>query len=207
MIFLAAGCSIIGWPAKLEGCKIQTYINGQLPGYLKARYDSQQLTRLAVIPFDVPETFAPPGNESMYFGREIARRIQGHLYKTGELRIIELFNQDRWPGKREEFMTGNHHAIQLAADAGYDLVLVGYLEELRGDQELNIYTKVIDTNGGVTIWSARTTVYSYQRPVQQVLAQTRIFKDRPDIFPYHEQIEEFAVCTVDSIMKGKPVPR
>ncbi len=165
------------------------------------------MVRLAVIPFDVPETFAPPGNESQHFGREIARKVQAQLYKSGEITIIELFNQDRWPGKREEFFTGNHRALQLAADAGYDLVLVGQMEDLRSDQELNIYTKLIDTSNGITIWSARSTVYSYQRPLLKVLSDTRIFKDRPDLYAYHERIEEFAHCTTQAILKDKPVPR
>ena len=86
---------------------------------------------MAIIPFDVPEGFAQPGNESAHFGRQLASLMVQQFQASGEVKIVELFNQAHWPGKREEFFTGNHRALQLAADAGYDLVMVGYMEELR----------------------------------------------------------------------------
>ena len=39
-------------------CKTQAYINLQVVEYLSSRYHSKELVRLAILPFDQPETFA-----------------------------------------------------------------------------------------------------------------------------------------------------
>lgn len=161
---------------------------------------------MAVVPFDVPETFAPAGNESQHFGRELARKLVQEFHSTGEVKIVELFNQDRWPGKREEFFTGNHRAMQLAADAGYDLVMVGYMEELRTDDSINIYTKIIDTSNGITVWSAMTNTFSNQRFIDRTLSAARVSAERPSMYLFPERADEFASCTVNAILTEKPVP-
>ncbi len=181
---------------------MRTYTDAGLSDYVKDRFHSKQFVRVAIIPFDVPETFAPPGNESLHFGREMARKFQGEFIRTGVLPIVELFNVDRWPGKREEFFEGNYQAMMFARDAGYDLVVVGYLEELRNDEELNVYTKIIDTGNYMTLWYGKTMVYSRDRTWRKVLAEARMFKDRPDLFNFAERTEELALCTVNRIVAG-----
>lgn len=114
--------------------------------------------------------------------------------------IVQLFNVDRWPGKREEFFEGNYQAIAFARDAGFDLVIVGYLEELRNDEELVLYTKVIDTSNYVTIWSGKTVSFSRARRLNKALEQTRLLKDRPDLLDFPMRSEELTTCTLGGIL-------
>lgn len=195
-----SACSLLGLPSKSEGCKTWTYAGGSLGDYITQRYHSQQLVRAAIIPFDVQETFAPPGNESRHYGRELARKFQMELSAAEVVPIVQLFNVDRWPGKREEFFEGNYQAIAFARDAGFDLVVVGYLEELRNDEELVLYTKVIDTSNYVTIWSGKTVSFSRARRLNKALEQTRLLKDRPDLFDFPERTNELTTCTLAGVL-------
>lgn len=199
-----AGCTASDFPQVTEDCKYWTYINVGWLDYLKARYNSQPFVRIAIIPFDVQENFAPPGNESLHYGRELARRFQSELQRTQELSIIEVFNQDRWPGKREEFFLGNHRAIQLARDAGYDFVIVGYLDELRNAEEMILFSKVIDTSNGVSVWYGKTMVFSRRRALRDLLADARLADARPELFHFPERAAELASCTVDGILYFEP---
>jgi hypothetical protein len=170
--------------------------------YLSVRYSSKQSHRTAVFPFDVQETFAPAGNDSVHFGRELAKAFTLELRRSEELGIIELFNRDRWPGKREEFFAGNYRALELARNAGYDLVFLGYLEDLRNDKDLVVYTKLIDTSNHVTIWAGRTQATSHRRSWRRDLSRTRVYQDRPDLFDFRERTEMLAHCTVNKILSS-----
>ena len=199
-------CSVIKLPWLTEGCKRHTYINLVLRDYLKQRFDSQAMARMAIVPFDVPENFAPPGNDSVNYGRELARKFEAQLHQTGLVPIVELFNRDRWPGKRAEFFTGNYGAISLARAAGYDLVLVGYLEELKDDSTMNVYTKIIDTQNQITVWHAETKVTSPARALNKDLSRLSLEKQRPDLFAFPERTVALARCTVEGIEDEEPVP-
>ncbi len=185
---------------------MRTWINTGLTDYLRERYHSLQYIRVAIIPFDVPVTFAPSGSETHHFGRELARNFQAELARTGELSIIELFNFSNWPGKREDFFSGNFQSIQYARDAGYDLVVIGFMEDLQGADEIKILTKIIDVNNGITLWHGETTVYAREHAWAKALVDSRFFPQRPDIFSFPEKSEQFAVCTVDEILNAPPVP-
>ncbi len=191
---------------------MRTYINMGLHDYITTRYQLNQPVRAAVIPFDVPETFAPPGDNSVHFGRQLAERFIAEMHRTGELPILELFNRDQWPGKRDEFFSGNYTAIQYARDAGYDLVVVGYFEAPTNDRDLNIYTKLIDTSNGMTVWYGKTFVYSEARDLRRSLSGSflvtdRVVSDRREFFAFPERVELFASCTVDHMINNEPVPQ
>lgn len=201
------GCVTSRLPIDTTQCNLRTDINLGLETYLSQRYGADHPVRMAVIPFDVPETFASPGPESGNFGREIARKFISELHQTGTVPIIELFNRDRWPGKREEFYAGNYTAIQYARSAGYDLVTVGYLEDLKNDEDLDLLTKIIDTSNNVTIWSGRTRVTSYDRRARRTLAPSLLFDDRPDLFAFPERVDRLARCTTVGLMHMKETPQ
>lgn len=193
------GCSFSNLGIPSEGCKTHTYIDLSFPDYLTERFHSKQYVRMAIVPFDVPESFAPAGNDSTHYGRKVAEKFQLEFHKAGIPSIVELFNRDRWPGKRAEFFSGNYGAIQGARDAGYDLVMVGYLEELTDDENLNFYTKIIDTQNQTTVWHAKTKVYSKARAIRSSVSQTGLVKDRPDLFAFPERTNTLAECTVSLI--------
>ena len=183
---------------------MRTYIDLGLHDYISARYQTGQPVRAAVIPFDVPETFAPPGSDSVNFGRQLAQRFISEMHRTAELPILELFNRNSWPGKRDEFFSGNYTAIQSARDAGYDFVMVGYFEAPTNANDLNIFTKLIDTSNGVTVWYAKTFVYSDARDVRRDLADWGLATDRREFFAYPQRVELFASCTVDRMVNVDP---
>lgn len=201
-----SGCSLTRFPEDTGACKTHTYINLVLRDYLKERFHSQEMVRMAIVPFDVPETFAPPGNESVHFGRELARTYQLQLLETGIVPVVELFNRDRWPGKRAEFFTGNYQAIALARAAGYDFVTVGYLEELRDDHTLSVYAKVIDTQNQVTVWSGKVDAVSAARDVRSAMSKVGLAKERPDLFEFAERTKLLAECTAYAIENDEPTP-
>ncbi len=186
---------------------MRAYVNAGLLDYLKTRYDSTNTSRLAIIPFNVPESFAPSGMQSRHFGRDIALNFHQEIVGSGELGIVELFNRDRWPGKRAEFSHGNYQAIESARNAGYDLVLVGYLEDIVNETDLTLLTKLIDTSNGVTLWYGRTVTYSARRPLRRSISEYSFgfVRDRPDSFAFQERVAEMARCTVDSILYGETV--
>ncbi len=211
MALVLGGCTTHNVPLETDGCKMRTYSNLGLPDYIKARFNYRQPIRIAIIPFEVPANFAPnfgsTGQENLNFGRELARKFQLELRRSGELAIVEVFNRDRWPGKREEFFTGNYNAIRIAKDAGYHMVMVGFLEQPKNDEDLNLHTKIIDTTNGVTVWDAKTMAFSRNRSIEKGLSQVFIGHERPEQFYFPERTERMVVCTVDKILTGDPVPQ
>lgn len=203
---LLSSCSLIKSPLDWQRCKRHTYINLVLTDYLKQRFHSQQMARMAIVPFDVPETFAPAFNDSRNYGRELARNFQAEMNKVGEVSIVELFDRDRWPGKRDDFFKGNYEAVEIARAAGYDFVLIGYLENIKNDSTLELDTKIIDTQNQVTVWSAKTEVESNARGLREDLSQVHLTKKQPELFDFPERTRELVRCTVDGIIEEDPVP-
>lgn len=201
------GCVTSRVPLFTDGCNLRAETNLQLQDYVSHRYGSDHPVRAAVIPFDVPESFALPGNDSEYFGRTLARKLVMELHRSAVLPIVELFNRDRWPGKREEYFTGNYRAIEQARNAGYDLVVLGYMENIQNDNSFTILTKVIDTSNQVTIWSASTEAYSLDRSWRRSLAWFPLYDDQPNKFQFPEKIDTFAQCTVSGILTAEEVPK
>lgn len=184
-----------------EGCKIDTILNVRVVEYLGTQYHSQTPARMAVIPFDVPESFARAGHESLHFGRELARNMQRQLLKGGEIPIVELLDQLTWQGKREEFFHGNFQAIELARNAGYQLVMVGYMDPIVNDKFFSVQTKIIDVTQGITLWYGRTTVHSLQRTSNKWLARFGLTDEQPSRFAFPERVEELTACTVAAIVE------
>ena len=193
-------------PFKKPDCKIRTYTNHGIVDYLKHRKKTLSSVRMAILPFDVQETFAPTGNESLNFGRELARKVQSELIRQGEISIVEVFNIDRWPGKREDFFTGNYGAIEVARQAGYDLLLVGYLDKIRNLNELGIFTKLIDLSKGVTLWYAKNSVLSHHSSHERALADLRLVQQRPEMLYLNEKGEYLSSCVVEQLFTADPHP-
>ncbi len=192
-------CSLIKLPAEAVHCKCHTYINLGLEDYLSERFSSGSLVRLGIIPFDVQESFAPPGNDSVHYGRGLAKQFSFDLKTANIIPVVELFNRDRWPGKREEFFTGNYQAISSARAAGYDLVMVGYLEEIKDANSLTLYTKIIDTQNNITVWDAKTVVESKAREYREALSEIHLAQKRPELFDFPVKSKELVNCTVDEM--------
>ena len=154
---------------------------------------------MAVIPFDVPETFARSGPDSRNLGEQLARRFTESFTAVGVVPIVELFNRDNWPGKRAEFYTGNYGALEQSRAAGYDLVMVGYLEPQTNVETLSLATKIIDTQNQTTIWFGRTNATSNAKELNKFYSKTWLGKQRDDLFAFPERFDEMVSCTTNYI--------
>lgn len=182
-------------------CKVQAHIDQNFADYLKARYPSKQLVRAGIYPFEVPGTFfLAGGDQTKNFGLKLAEYFQRKFVEHQSPAIVEIFNRDRWPGKREEFFAGNYEALNMARNAGYDLVIVGFMEDPKDDQTFVIHSKVIDTSNNMTIWYGTATVVAHGREYQKNLARFHLASERPDLFYVQERADMAAQCSVDAIM-------
>lgn len=206
LTFVLSACSVQNWSDRYESCKSRAYTNASVEDYIRTRFHSQNMIRAAVIPFDVPEIFARSGNESENYGQVLAQKFHQELLRAGTVGIVELFARDTWPGKREEFFSGNYGAIELARNAGYDLVIVGYLDPLNDDRTLSLQTKIIDVSTNATVWYGQTEVESKDRAWKSVFSRARLLKQRPDRFVFPDRTDALINCTVAQIQESDLVP-
>ncbi|HMO16561.1 MAG TPA: hypothetical protein PKA63_02035 [Oligoflexia bacterium] len=203
VLFLLSGCSLTILPNQYEGCKFRAYINNPFVDYVSSRFEKDNVPRVAIIPFDVPENFSPPFNPNLRFGHRLAQSLQEGFLARGESMIIEVFNRD-WPGKRIDFSAGNFQAIRQARDAGYDFVVVGLMEEFTNDLKMRVHTKVIDTDNSITVWYGTTDVTSNARSSRKFLniGSKGLYPMRDDLYEIEPRIDRFSECTAAEIFKS-----
>ena len=203
LVLFLTGCSLTGIPGKKEECKIRTYVDVGLLDYISSRYHSGQAPRIAIIPFEVPETFAPAGKPSINYGRELAHLFHQELLRGNELSVVEIFDRNNWPGKKAEFFTGDYTALQLARNAGYDFLILGYMEEINNESDITILTRAIDLSNNVTVWYARSTVSSNERVLRRTYSYWSfgfLMKDQPELFAFPERSQLLIRCTVNRLL-------
>jgi hypothetical protein len=159
-VFALSGCFYGRYAESLyrDTCNSRAYVQLGLEEYLKKRYPKYSPVRLAVVPFSVPANLASTGSEFPGVGNTLASKVQADLLASGAVPMVEVLNRVDWPGKKDEFFTGNFGALSLAREAGYDLVLVGFLERMTKLSVMSAHTKLIDVESGVTIWYGQSTV-------------------------------------------------
>jgi hypothetical protein len=114
--------------------------------------------RVGIIPFSAPVNIAYAGSEFPGLGMELTEELQRRLMETGALPIVEILNRQDWPGKKEEFNTGNFHALVMARDAGYDLIIVGSVERVNDLKTLAAMVRLIEVESGTTVYVGRSSV-------------------------------------------------
>ncbi len=121
------------------------------------------------------------------------------LLSSSQIPIVEVLNRQDWPGKKEEFFTGNFGALQMSRDAGYDLVMVGFVEQQKSLDNLSAYSKILDVESGVTVWYGKTTAYT-QRPEFDTMSWNyRISNKEPSKFYFAPLIEEESKCIAKAV--------
>jgi hypothetical protein len=156
------GCSVTQHRVG-ETCNSRAFVHNPLSSYIENRFEKGSPVRLGIIPFTTPANLAARSNELPGVGNDLAYKLQSAILSGNGLPISEVLNRQDWPGKKEEFFTGNHGAIQLARDAGYDLVLVGFIDRLQSLDSMTAYSKLIETESGITIWYGQTSANSTRR--------------------------------------------
>lgn len=177
-----------------EECKTRAHIDNSLPDFLSQRFGSKSQARLGIIPFTVPANFSAWGEGRPDWGYELAVMTHQELLAAREIPVIEVLDRRDWPGKAEEFYAGNFGALQLARNAGYDLVMVGVLEPLRSANSLAVSSKIIDTASGITVWYATTEAFTYRPEIERSAAYINLTPKRPDLAYTPEMAREIARC-------------
>ncbi len=191
------GCSFLDYFNTSHECKTHAYIRQSVTSYLSTRFHSGERARIGILPFSVPANLTATQAFPEGLPLEIARTLQAQLLDFEELPIVEVLPREDWPGKRDEFSTGNHSAITMARNAGFDFVIVGMLEPLQSLNSATINSKIIDTDNGVTLWYGRIS-FSAQLP------PTSPFRRKgSDIVPinFPEVLRSTLVCTAQEMMR------
>ncbi len=190
-----------------DECKTHAYIDNNLEEYITSRFGSKSQARLGIIPFSVQANFSSWGQNKPDWGYDLAAMLHQQILATGKVRIAEVLDRRDWPGKSEEFFSGNFGAIQAARSAGFDLVLVGFQETLKNSADLSISTKIIDTESGITVWYGKTQVYSYRPEIEKSASYVNLSIRRPDLVYLPETAKVSAVCIAKAISPEEELPK
>ena len=192
-LVLTSSCSVIGRHTG-EWCNTRAYVRTDLAGYINQRFIPNQPARVGIIPFEVPANLASRGAQMPGLGNQLTWAVHRRLLETEVFPIIEVLNREDWPRKREQFFTGNFGALRFAADAGYDIVVVGYLEPLSRLDSWTIHTKIIEVASGTTLWYGTSTVYTTRHDMFEVSSTLGLTDRRPDLLYSNILTEEIAQC-------------
>ncbi len=191
--FSATGCAFIHERIG-EHCKSRAYTKTILADYITTRYVSGSPVRMAVIPFSVPANISYRDTERPGWGSMLAWSVQAEMLRTGIVPIVEVLNREDWPGKKEEFHTGNFGAIEMARDAGYDLVLVGYISPPRSQERITASVKIIDVDSGITVWYGDVQAVTWEKDMDWV-SSTLMIDDRTPSRKYsNAMFDELSRC-------------
>ncbi|NLF25173.1 MAG: hypothetical protein GX589_05880 [Deltaproteobacteria bacterium] len=195
-----------------DPCNSRAYIQLVVEDYLNKRFPLKSPVRMAIIPFSVPANLASSGNESPGLGNELAWKIHAYLLETGSIPMLEVFNRVDWPGKKDEFFTGNYGALALAREAGYDLVMVGYLDQVATPARMSVQTKLIEVESGITVYYGKTSAENYDARYQRRgpwwLPGSFWWhsNEEPSQMLINSTTDQLAHCVVRSLLSYEPVP-
>ncbi len=199
---LGSGCSLIN-DRYGETCKTRAYTRTILSDYVSTRFVSGSPVRMAIIPFSSPANISMNSIERPGVGNELAWNVHARMLGTDTVPIVEMLNRQDWPGKKEEFFTGNFRAIEYARAAGYDLVMVGAVDEMRSLDSVSAYTKVIDTEAGITVWYGKTDVNTRRDDLNEFTSTIGLTKKRPDLLYTDDLYNKLAKCIVKAVTSEK----
>lgn len=163
----------------MEQCKTHAYVETVIEDYVSRRYDSNAPVRLGIIPFVVPANLTQKPFQYRGMGNELAFQIHAHFLNRGTIPIVEVLNREDWPGKKDEFYTGNFGALSQARESGYDLILVGMIDGYNPYAEVTASTKLIEVESGVTLWYGKTTAFTERKDFERASDYLNIEDRRP----------------------------
>jgi hypothetical protein len=188
-----AGCAFLGNHVG-EWCNTRAYVRTDLTAYIDQRFTPKSPVRVGVIPFEVPANLSARSAQMPGLGNQLAWAVHRNLLATEVFPIIEVLNREDWPRKKEQFFTGNFGALQFARDAGYDMIVVGYLEPIYRLDTWNVHTKIIEVDSGTTVWYGSSKVYTNRSDMLEVSSFIGMTDRRPDIYWNDKLLETVAQC-------------
>lgn len=198
MMLLGSGCSFLH-EYSTESCNSHAYVRAPIDDFLSTRFRSGSQPRMAVIPFTTAANLSGHEPQRPAFGEELAWKVHARLLDSGDFPIVEVMNRRDWPGKKDEFFTGNFGSLSMARAAGYDLVLIGYLDGIQTLTTLSAFTKVIDVESGVTLWYGKSSASTAQPAMQRLGSHLWLREERPDQLYLPDLTESLASCIVRDI--------
>ena len=191
-----------------ETCKSHAYSQAILTDYITTRYLPNSPVRLAVVPSSVPANISSYNStDRPGVGNQLAWKMHQELLNYAEVPIVEVLNREEWPGKKEEFFTGNFGAIRHARDAHYDLVLVSYVEPVKSLDTVSAFTKVIDVENGVTLYYGKSSVHTRRPRMRDAAAWFGTEERRPDLQYFNDLYDKLGWCIVKDVMAEKTTPQ
>ncbi|MCB0354799.1 MAG: hypothetical protein KDD64_14790 [Bdellovibrionales bacterium] len=204
-IVTLSGCSTLQFTEQ-ETCSNHPFIRSPIESYLSQRFPKGAPVRVGVVPFTAPANVAASSDEMPGLGNEIAWRLKNELLASGAFPIVQLLNRQEWPGQREEFRSGNFDSIGMAKAAGFDLVLVGAVENFTSLDSLSIQTKLIEVESGITVWNGRSLVHSNHIDREKTPLSSWFIGRNPSSLPTGSLMDELAHCILEGMLSDEPAP-
>lgn len=189
----SAGCAYLGNHVG-EWCNTRAYVRTDLGAYIDQRFTPKSPVRVGIIPFDVPANLSARSAQMPGLGNQLAWAMHRNLLATETFPIIEVLNREDWPRKKEQFFTGNFGALQFSRDAGYDMIVIGYLEPVTRLDTWVVHSKVIEVASGTTLWYGSSKVYTNRSDMHEVSSFVGLTDRRPDILWNDKLLETVAEC-------------
>jgi len=196
------GCSTVQFQE--SPCKSRAYIRLGLEPYITQRFDKNAPVRLGVIPFSVPANLTGFGNRAN-LGNELAWRMHAHLVRSEATPIVEIFPREDWPGKQDEFFRGNFGALAHGREAGYDLILVGLVDQLHSLEEMTAHMKIIDVESGVTVFYGSATAHHEMPSLNNPLYLLGVSAPRPDLLQTKAIVDSLSECMAFEVLKDEDI--
>jgi len=174
----------------IDDCKNRAFIGSNLRAFVSSRFHNPEAVRLGIIPFSSAANLSPE------IGRTLAMRIHQEMLPAGDVPLIEIFNRQDWPGKSEEFYSGNFGAISIAREANYDLVMVGMLAPMTRLDELVADIKIIEVDSGTTVYYGRSSFRTGDDDVTSNLDSLWLAQRKPNALVTPMVVDKLARCAV-----------
>lgn len=189
-----------------EWCNTRAYVRTDIPAYIDQRFTPKSPVRVGIIPFDVPANLSSRSAQMPGLGNQLAWAVHRDLLASEVFPIIEVFNREDWPRKKEQFFTGNFGALQFAKDAGYDMIVVGYLEPITRLDTWIVHTKIIEVDSGTTIWYGSSKVYTNRSDMLETSSFVGLTDRRPDIYWNDKLLSTVSECIARDMLNDPEEP-
>jgi hypothetical protein len=115
---------------------------------------------------------------------------------------VEVFPRRSYPGKKTDFITGNHEALRHARQAGYHLFVVGSMLQQDDESRIRYELKLIETQMGVTLWAGQIAVTSNALDTYRTWSKTGLVQETPSQLPFGRLTALFADCAAAALFRG-----
>jgi hypothetical protein len=195
LVCLLSSCSFLGAQVG-EWCNTRAWISTDLESYVYQHFKQGQQARVGVVPFISQANLSDRSDGFRGLGTEIAWGVQRELLATEIFPIVQMLAQEDWPGRKQEFFSGNYGSMEFARNAGLNFLLIGYVDWPQRLDEWVVYSKLIDVNTGATLWYGTSTVKTHRPDLLEVSSTLGMTDRRPDIYNMQPIRDAAAHCIV-----------